>query len=100
MPRFGSPWRQRKGGVTPRREKKERTEWHTVLCWDRLAKLAYGYVRKGSHIVASGTLRSRQYEKDGVNHTVWEIHARELLLLDPRTTNNDNADSPAPVPTT
>jgi len=88
-------WRDAKTG-----EKKERTEWHAVLCWDRLAKIAYEYVRKGSHIVASGTLRSRQYEKNGANHTVWEIHARELLLLDPRTTNNDNADSPAPVPTT
>ena len=79
-------------------EKHERTEWHTVLCWKGLGKVARQFVRKGSHILVSGPLHSREYEKDGVTHTVWEITARELLLLDPRSTANDEADSPAPAP--
>jgi hypothetical protein len=44
-------------------------------------------------------LHSRQYEKDSVTLTVWEIHARELLLLDPRATTSDEADPPAPATT-
>jgi single-strand DNA-binding protein len=77
-------WRDKTG------ERQERTEWHTVLFWDRLADVATAYVRKGAHILVSGSLRSRQYEEDGIKHTVWEVHARELLLLDPRTANADD----------
>ncbi len=84
-------WRDESG------EKHERTEWHTVLCWKGLRELAYRYVHKGSHILVSGPLHSREYEKDGITHTVWEIHARELLLLDPRSSSSDEADSPAPA---
>jgi len=46
----------------------------------------------------TGTLKSRQYESNGVTHTVWEIHARELLLLDPRATTA-NEETPTPEPT-
>jgi single-strand DNA-binding protein len=86
-------WRDGRTG-----EKRERTEWHNVICWDRLADIATEYVRKGAHILVSGSMRSRQYEDNGVKHTVWELHARELLLLDPRATANDEVDEPATPP--
>jgi single-strand DNA-binding protein len=79
-------------------EKRERTEWHTVIFWNRLADIAADYVRKGSHILVSGAIKSRQYEDKGVSHTVWEVHARELLLLDPRTSTVDESDQAAPAP--
>lgn len=85
-------WRDDKG------ERHERTEWHTVILWKRLADVAAEYVRKGSHILVSGALKSRQFEQDGVVNTVWEIHARELLLLDPRASTSDETDVPAPNP--
>jgi single-strand DNA-binding protein len=79
-------------------QKRERTEWHTIIFWNRLADAAASLVKKGSHILVTGTLKSRQYEREGVTHTVWEIHARELLLLDPRATTA-NEETPTPDPT-
>jgi len=79
-------------------QKCERTEWHTVIFWNRLADVAASLVKKGSHILVTGTLKSRQYESNGITHTVWEIHARELLLLDPRATTA-NERTPTPDPT-
>ncbi len=72
-------WKDRAG------QKQERTEWHTVYFWDRTAEVATTCLHKGSHILVTGALRSRQYEGETGRHTVWEIHARELLLLDPRS---------------
>lgn len=79
-------------------QKHERTEWHTVIFWDRLADIAAELVKTGSHILVTGTLKSRQYETGGVKHTVWEIHARELLLLDPRTTTAEQVEDKTPDP--
>ncbi len=86
-------WKDRAG------QKQERTEWHTVYFWDRSAEVATTCVHKGSHILVTGSLRSRQYEGDGGKHTVWEIHARELLLLDPRraSAEADAEETPAPA---
>ena len=86
-------WRDASGA------RQERTEWHTVLFWGRLAEVAANYIKKGSHVVVTGSLRSHQYEyNDGQPHTVWEIHARELLLLDPRTSKMTAADQPEAEP--
>ena len=79
-------WRDNAG------QKRERTEWHTVIFWDRLADIAADLVKKGAHVLITGALRSRQYESKGAKHTIWEIHARELLLLDPRTSTTDPAE--------
>ena len=80
-------WRDASGA------RQERTEWHTLLFWGRLAEVAAKYVKKGSHVLVTGSLRSRQYEDDdGQRHTVWEIHARELLLLDARTSTAEPTD--------
>ena len=77
-------------------ERHERTDWHTVLFWGGLAEVAAKYIKKGSHVLVTGSLRPRQYENDdGQRHTVWEIHARELLLLDPRTSKVTAADETA-----
>jgi single-strand DNA-binding protein len=74
------------------REMRERTEWHSVIFWDHLADIAADFVRKGSHILVSGSIKSRQYEDKGVTRTVWEIHAREFLLLDSRISTLDESD--------
>ncbi len=74
----------------------ERTDWHSVFFWERVAESAMAYVRKGSPVLVSGTLTSRQYEtKDGDLHTVWEIHARELLVLALSTASADSETADA-----
>lgn len=86
-------WRDASG------QRQERTEWHTLLFWGRLAEVATKYVKKGSHVLVTGSLRSRQFEDDdGQRHTVWEIHARELLLLDARTSTATQTDEPVGEP--
>lgn len=79
---------------------RERTDWHSVFFWDRVAERALTHVRKGSPVLVSGTLTSRQYEsKSGEVHTVWEVHAREFFVLAPCTASaaGDTAESePSP----
>ncbi len=67
-------------------EPQERTQWHTVIGWGKLAE-AYGpHLTKGRLILIEGPLQYRDYEKDGVKRTVSEIVAQKIEYLDsPRT---------------
>src|SRR5262245_42088559 len=51
-----------------------RTEWHRVVAFGKLAEAAAA-LPKGSHVMAQGGLRSREYEKDGLHHRVFELRA-------------------------
>ena len=62
-------------------ETTEHTEWHTVTLWRGLAEVADKYVRKGSQIYVEGSLRNREWERDGVKHYATEIVADEMKLL-------------------
>lgn len=69
-------WKDRSG------EKQERTEWHNIVCFKRLAEIASEYLRKGSKVYVEGSLRTQSWEKDGQKHYRTEIVARELQMLD------------------
>jgi single-strand DNA-binding protein len=72
----------------------EETDWFRVICWNRLAEIADQYIRKGTKVYVAGRLRVRRYTgNDGVERTVVEVIARDLLLLSPRA-----QDAPAAVP--
>ena len=62
----------------------ERTEWHRVVFFNRLAEIAGEYVRKGSKLYVEGALRTRQWEQDGVKRYTTEIVASEMQMLDSR----------------
>lgn len=62
-------------------ENTEHTEWHTVTLWRGLAEVVDKYVRKGSQLYIEGSLRSREWERDGVKHYATEIVANEMKLL-------------------
>ena len=62
--------------------KQDRTEWHKVVAFGRLAEIISEYARKGSKIYMSGSLRTRKWEKDGQTHYTTEIVAKEMQLLD------------------
>jgi len=63
--------------------KQERTEWHRIVAWGRLAETCGTYLRKGSLVYFAGRLQTRKYEdKQGVERCTTEIVAREMQMLD------------------
>ncbi len=66
-------------------ERQERTEWHRVVCWRRLAEIAGEYLRKGSKVYIEGSLQTRSWEgQDGQTRYTTEIVARDMQMLDSR----------------
>ena len=60
----------------------ERTEWHRIVLWRRLAEIVERYVRKGEKIYIEGQLRTRSYtDKKGATRYVTEVWADNLELL-------------------
>ena len=72
-------WKDKQTG-----QPQERTEWHRVVFFNRLAEIASEYVRKGSKVYVEGSLRTRQWEQDGVKRYTTEIVASEMQMLDSR----------------
>lgn len=62
----------------------DRTEWHRVVFFRRLAEIAGEYLKKGSKVYVEGKLQTRQWEKDGQKHYTTEIVASEMQMLDSR----------------
>lgn len=61
--------------------KQERTEWHNVVLWQRLAEIAEKYLRKGDQVYIEGRLRTRSYEQEGVKKYVTEIVGLSMTML-------------------
>lgn len=78
--------------------KQERTEWHRVVFFNRLAEIAAQYLTKGSKVYIEGSIRTRQWEdKTGQKRYTTEIVAREMQMLDGK--RDSNASKPVPAPT-
>lgn len=65
-------------------EQQERTEWHRVVFFRRLAEIAGEYLKKGSRIYVEGKLQTRKWDKDGQTHYTTEVVASEMQMLDTR----------------
>jgi single-strand DNA-binding protein len=61
--------------------KQEKTEWHNIVAWRKLAEICGEYVKKGGKIYVEGKLSTRTYEKDGVKQYRTEIVADNIILL-------------------
>ncbi|HSG89494.1 MAG TPA: single-stranded DNA-binding protein [Pseudomonadales bacterium] len=72
-------WKDKQSGDT-----KERTEWHPIVCFGRLAEIAGEYLRKGSKVYVEGALRTSSWEADGVTRYKTEIICNEMQMLDSR----------------
>lgn len=59
----------------------ERTEWHRLTLWDRLAQLAEEYVRKGDRLYIEGWMEYGSFEKNGLTIPTADVHVRELVML-------------------
>ena len=70
-------WKDKQTG-----EPKERTEWHKVVMFDRLAEIAAEYLRKGSQVYIEGKLQTRKWQdRDGNDRWTTEIRADEMQML-------------------
>ncbi len=70
-------WTSREG------EKKEKTEWHKIVVWGKLASFCGEYLRKGRRIYVEGRIETRSYEdRERQQRTITEIIANQIVLLD------------------
>ncbi|WP_274521503.1 single-stranded DNA-binding protein [Ectothiorhodospira lacustris] len=63
----------------------ERTEWHRLVFFGRLAEIAGEYLRKGSQVYVEGRLQTREWEKDGIKRYTTEIVVNEMQMLGGRS---------------
>ena len=70
-------WKDKQTG-----EQKDRTEWHKVVMFDRLAEIAAEYLRKGSQVYIEGKLQTRKWQdRDGNDRWTTEVRASEMQML-------------------
>ena len=82
-------WKDKRTG-----EQKEKTEWHNIVVFNRLAEIASQYLHKGSKVYLEGEIETRKWEdKSGNPRETKEIRAYELQMLDSKP-----AVTPAPKP--
>ncbi len=99
-------WKDKQTG-----QPQERTEWHRVVFFNRLAEIAGEYLRKGSKVYVEGSLRTRKWQdKSGQDRYTTEIVGNEMQMLDSRSSMGGggqdypeagaprSAPSPAPEP--
>ena len=91
-------WKDKQTG-----EKQERTEWHRVVCFNRLGEIAGEYVRKGSKLYVEGGLRTRKWQDpQGQDRYTTEIVAADIQMLDTKSgapANYPEMQSAPPQPT-
>lgn len=82
-------WKDRESG-----EQKERTEWHRVVFYNRLAEIAGEYLKKGSKVFIEGTLRTRKWQdKTGADRYTTEIIGNEMQMLDSRGSQSTGSNA-------
>jgi single-strand DNA-binding protein len=60
----------------------EKTEWHNIVAWRKLAEIVGEYLKKGKKVYIEGKLQTRNYDKDGVKRYITEIVADQIIMLD------------------
>lgn len=83
-------WKDKQTG-----ENQERTEWHRVVLYNQLGKIAGDYLKKGSKVYIEGSLRTRKWQdKNGQDRYTTEIIAQEMQMLDSKGGGNFQNASP------
>jgi len=88
-------WKDKEGNL------QERTEWHNIVAWQRLAEICGEYLKKGKKVYVEGRLQTRNFEdKEGMKRYVTEIVCDDLIMLDGRPAASGETGAPAPHPAT
>jgi single-strand DNA-binding protein len=83
-------WKDKEGA------KQEKTEWHRIVFFGRLAEIAGEYLKKGSKVYIEGKLQTRKWEdKEGKERYTTEIVGNQLQMLDSRGDNSNAAPANA-----
>jgi len=84
-------WRDREGN------QQERTEWHRIVAWRKLAERCGEYLKKGSHVYIEGRLETRNWEdKNGNKRFVTEIIANQMQMLEAKGEVRATEEAPPP----
>ena len=88
-------WNDRNG------QRVERTEWHNITMYRRLAEIAGQYLKKGSQVYLEGKIQTRKYtDKNGVERTAYDIIVNEMKMLgggnDGQSAQSAQAETPTP----
>lgn len=88
-------WRDKNSG-----EWQDRTEWHNVVCWAKLAETVGQYLTKGSSVYIEGRLQTRSWDdKEGKKHYSTEVIANEMVMVGGRNSGaGASAGASAPRP--
>ena len=82
-------WKDRVSG-----ERKEATEWHRVVCFNRTADIASQYLHKGSKIYIEGRVQTRKWQaQDGADRYTTEVIANSLIMLGRKGETSDASDN-------
>jgi single-strand DNA-binding protein len=90
----GEKWKDKQGNP------QEKTEWHSIQVWNKLAELAGQYLKKGREVYVEGKLTTRQWEKDGVKHFKTEVVAHTIQFLGGAPGGAAASGAPDPTPPT
>ena len=86
-------WNDRNG------QRQERTEWHNITMYRRLAEIAGQYLKKGREVYIEGRIQSRKYTgKDGIERTAYEIVCSEMKMLGGKAEGGEGQHNPPPPP--
>jgi single-strand DNA-binding protein len=80
-------WKDKSGA------KQEKTEWHNITMYRKLAEIAGEYLKKGRPVYVEGSLQTRKWEKDGVTRYTTEIIANQMQMLGGRDGGGSNGSA-------
>ena len=79
-------------------EQQRRTEWHTIVAWNKLAEICGQYLTKGKQVYVEGSIRSRQWEdQSGNKRTAYDIIARDMKMLGSKSDSDRSIPGREPV---
>lgn len=84
-------WKDKDGNVT------ERTEWHNIVAWRKLAEICGEWLKKGKRVYIEGKIQTRSYEKDGIKKYITEIVADDMIMLDGAKSASSESETASPV---
>jgi single-strand DNA-binding protein len=82
-------WKDKQG------KKQERTEWHNVTAWGKLAEIAGEYLDKGQEVYIEGRIQTDEVEKDGVKKYYTKVVAENITFLGSKADKSESAEKPS-----